>query len=440
MRPRFDTRHILLAALLCAAATGVRAQTTISGVVNTCTAVLGVDGCNKSVAVESANGFSYGDLVLLIQMKGAEIGTTDDNTFGGVTSYNSAGKYELAEIDYIYGNTITFVDDLVNSYDVGAAKQLVRVPKYNNVTVDGVLQGCAWNGAAGGVIAIFDSGTVTLKADVDAAGIGFRGGEASQINAAFGKTGYRYAWSTGFGGGKGEGIAVATPDYDAGRGKLADGGGGGNSRNAGGGGGGNRGAGGKGGKESPPSVGTPQDNGGVGGAALTSSTSGDRIYLGGGGGGGHQNDDRDCHGAVGGGIVIIRAETLKVAVASRTINASGKQPTLCNDDGAGGGGAGGTVLLDVGTIVLDPSTTFTVNVKGGDGGYCSPTSPSTDQFGPGGGGGGGMVWQSGTTFSGSITVQAQGGLPGKWNNLNFRGATAGANGSSSAGLQIPQGP
>lgn len=421
--------------MLCAVATGVRAQTTISGVVNTYTAVLGVDQCNNAVAVENAKGFAYGDLVLLIQMKGATIGTSDDNTFGAVDSYNSVGKYEFAEISYIYDNTITFTYEMVNSYDAGAAKQLVLVPKYTDVTVDDVLTGCVWNGSAGGIVAISASGTVTLKANVDATGIGFRGGEKSQINAAYGATGYRYEWSTGFGGGKGEGVAAYNVDYEAGRGKLANGGGGGNSHNAGGGGGGNRGAGGKGGKESPPSGGSPQDIGGVGGAALTSSTSGDRIYLGGGGGGGHQDNDHDCPGAVGGGIVIIRAETLRVAIASRTIDASGNSSSSCNDDGAGGGSAGGTVLLDVGTFVLDPSTTFTVDVSGGAGGNCT----STPQVGPGGGGGGGMIWQGGSVFSGSITVQGQGGIPGKYNGGNSRGATAGGNGSNSAGLQIPEG-
>ena len=103
-------------------------------------------------------------------------------------------------------------------------------------------------------------------------------------------------------------------------------------------------------------------------------------------------------------MVLIRAGTLVVSAAS-TINAQGarsynKSPVAATDS-AGGGGAGGTVIIDApGTGAL---ANLAVNAFGGVGG-----NSNYFNHGPGGGGGGGYV---ATSFTGA-TVDVSGGVPG----------------------------
>jgi hypothetical protein len=68
----------------------------IGGVVNIYTAVTNMTP--NSVTVTSANGFAVGDRVLLIQVKGALINTTNTASFGQVTNLGSAGNFELLRL------------------------------------------------------------------------------------------------------------------------------------------------------------------------------------------------------------------------------------------------------------------------------------------------------------------------------------------------------
>jgi len=106
----------------------------------------------------------------------------------------------------------------------------------------------------------------------------------------------------------------------------------------------------------------------------------DRLLAGGGGGGGHQNNGVGSDGVAGGGIVVLRApriqgDTIRVVVDGES------QARGAANDGAGGGGAGGTIVLDACTI-MEP---VRVTARGGRGGNCG------GGHGPGGGGGGGRV-------------------------------------------------
>src|SRR5262249_19597319 len=147
---------------------------------------------------------------------------------------------------------------------------------------------------------------------------------------------YFYSISSGEGGQKGEGIASYKMGYEAGRGALANGGGGGNHVNSGGAGGSNYSRGGQGGNQwnggcSAISI------GGIGGDSLKYDNSINKIYLGGGGGGGHQNDNLGTAGANGGGILIVRADS--IAGNNHFILADGFDVLAsAGYDGAGGGG------------------------------------------------------------------------------------------------------
>lgn len=63
----------------------------IGWIVNTYTAVTNMTA--NSVTVTSAVGFSVGDRVLLIQMKGATLNQTNTASFGQVTALGSAGNF-----------------------------------------------------------------------------------------------------------------------------------------------------------------------------------------------------------------------------------------------------------------------------------------------------------------------------------------------------------
>lgn len=417
------------------------AQTdSISGIVNKHTAVLGIDSCNRTLAVKSGRGFKADDWVLIIQMKGATVTTTDDASFGQIVSYRDAGNYELARVRYTYNESITLNDDLINHYDLTGLVQLVRVASYTNAVVKDTVTAPPWNGTSGGVVVLKVAGKLVLHADIDVSGRGFRGGNPSLQYEADGATGYKYFFLPGLSGEKGEGIAAKLEAYRYGRGRLANGAGGGNAMMAGGGGGGNHAAGGKGGFQYEDSL----DVGGLGGEPLVYSNDSDKVFLGGGGGGGQfqWGSDAGTYGACGGGIIIIIADT--IAGNSRYLKADGARVLdTVYSNGGGGGGGGGVILLDVAGY----SSVVTASVRGGDGAnsFHDSGEPSTS---PGGGGGGGIVWVSNGSMPGNLTVTATGGAAGwQCNSVptaypcpDHHGAQDGDNGGGMVDLEIPGAP
>jgi len=402
--------------------------TSISGVINIYTKVTAF-GCN-SITVASASGYNQGDTVLVIQMKGANIDTISNTpSFGSILKYNDAGNYEFNIIKSISGNIIYFQNALLKSYDPSGMVQLISVPYYNNVTVSGTLTALPWNGNTGGVLVFYAAGTVTLNANIDVTGMGFNGGKASINNwPGCSSTGYYYTMASGLGGHKGEGIAVYGVNYESGRGALANGGGGGNNTNAGGAGGGNYGIGGRGGDQYQGCATTPL--GGETGNALTYSNAQNKIFLGGGGGGGHQNDNKGTPGTSGGGIIIIKANAITAnnfSVISDGVN----NTVFLGNDGAGGGGAGGTILLNI----VNYTSALKVQTKGGNGG----NNDGPGCHGPGGGGGGGVIWINGAKLPGDVSAIYKGGLSGIANcNSTSYGAASGALGGIIYNLQLVQ--
>lgn len=341
--------------------------------------------------------------------------------------------------------------------------QIIRVPQYTNATLSGGGPE-PWNGTTGGVLVIDVFGELTLGGGVvvEASGTGFRGGLGRELSGAsgFSDTDYRTPATATTNGSKGEGIA-GTPRYvlnyfdpfnldnafnpsatptssDTGtegypngsfaRGAPGNAGGGStdgrpssNDENSGGGGGGNGGGGGRGGR----AWNSQDPTGGFGGKGFNPSiiNGGQRLFMGGGGGAGTTNNSSQAtnrrtnsdgtaitdqnqnvgngiysSGAAGGGIVIIRAGNV---TGSGTIRAQGAPGLSAGQDGAGGGGAGGTVYVDI----QDPAnlSNLTVDVRGGDGGW----SNFDAAHGPGGGGGGGVV----VSTNSAVTI-APGGLDG----------------------------
>ncbi|MEO0468581.1 MAG: T9SS type A sorting domain-containing protein [Bacteroidota bacterium] len=432
---RIGAAGLLIAAVFFA----VQNQTThLSGHINDYAEIteLGPDW----VRLNDASAFMDDDKVLLIQMKGAVVSTADDSTYGDVQDFGGAGNYEIDQIKEVKGDTLFFAHKLCQTYKINDVMQAVRIPVYQNAIVDGELLGQNWNGNTGGVLALEVSGTLTLQADLNVSGMGFRGGDLNG-RAVPGNSTYICDFSSGKGGIKGEGI-VEIPSAAC-RGKLANGGGGGNDHNAGGGGGSNYGLGGAGGhgwRSNSPGNLSDTDKGGRGGLALSNYYTPDqiRLFLGGGGGGGHQNNGASVPAANGGGIIILIANTLEVDQAV-TIKANAPDATdVLFNDGAGGGGGGGTVLLQVDSYISPAN--LTIDVSGGDG----ASVHTRDQHGPGGGGGGGLI-NSPTAFPNAIQTIVAGGAAGLFVSSNTNhvhhntshGATGGANGGILTSLILP---
>lgn len=415
--------YLVVAVVVASALSGIptHAQTPIGGVVNKYVSVTSIIPCDSMVTVGSPMSFKPGERVMLIQMKGAKISSSNDPNFGTIEDIAGAGAFEFLTIKRVDGEKITFTSPMVHTYDPASAVQLVCVPVYNSARVTSTLTAPPWNGTIGGIVAIEVTGDLYLNEDIVVDGLGFVGGRLSVPKSRCDVSDYLLNWEFGLAGEKGEGIASLRVNYPlAGRGPMANGGGGGNGNNAGGGGGSNGGQGGIGGNANVYCTGN-MTVGGLPGKTLGSYVPEQRLFFGGGGGGSHQNDLQGTNGSNGGGIVIIKAGILHGN--GRNISANGLDVSFDADmDAAGGGGAGGTILIDAGVV----TTPVNVRARGGNGGNIKHMY---NGHGPGGGGGGGVIVTRQPLTN--LNIDVQGGRPGthttKSNEayLQSRGADSG---------------
>jgi PKD repeat protein len=422
----------LCTAILFFALANASAQTFISGVINSYAKVNAIhneDPCAPYIIVDDASSFMEDGHVMIIQMKGAEIDTTESGSFGNLLNLNSAGLYEKTKIDYITNDTIYFSTQFIHDYDVDASVQIVDIPQYTDVTVSAAVYADPWDGEKGGIIAMEVQGVLTLNDKIDASQVGFRGAIRDTLDGFCSwntqLTGYAYPDNDWRGGAKGEGIAEFVMGKENGRGPQGTGGGGGNDHNSGGGGGSNFGTGGAGGQNLTPTplacIGLYP---GIGGYANPSF--GDRLFMGGGGGAGHDNNNTGSNGGTGGGIIYIKANQINANWNNILARGETMPPTIAFD-GGGGGGAGGSILVDAQLLYLG----LTLSVRGGGG--SSANAISTNRcMGPGGGGGGGAIFTG--LASPTLYTYAEGGTSGlvinstSICNNTSNNATAGADG------------
>ena len=389
-----------------------------------------------------------GDLLLIIQMQDATIHASNDVLYGGnsansgpdqlggtgYTDLGNTGKYEYVVATNSVpatGGVLNFIGSgsgrgTVNNYasslptNTRGARtfQVVRIPQFSNILnhdFDYSAQNLScFNGRTGGIYAIH----VVQTLDLTSSGfyVGQRGFRSGYKNDDFrAGTAYTTSLADGLSLVKGEGIA-GTPRYttyswnpidqgfqglpmgDYGRGAAGNAGGGG----AGGGGGGNGGAGGRGGGE-PGTEGRP-------GSAVYRAGSSDfsRLIMGGAGGGGDsrylfpRKEYWQNYPGWGAGIILVHAGSLK---GDSYLSAAG------NDTQGDGGGAGGTIFLNV----MNPysplsSLKLEINASGGPAG--DKTAYGWDYMpGLGGGGGGGQVFHN--LPPGIATINVKGGAAGR---------------------------
>lgn len=426
-----------------------------------------------------------GDLLMVIQMQGSEINSSNTNNYGANTGtargYTStvAGNYEYVyAASGVVSGVVYLAQPLKKSYTNANATgtagqyrfQVVRVPEYTslNIASGASITNAEWDGSTGGIIAANVAGTITFNGGVaiDASALGFRGGGGRLLidekDAGMLNTDYRTNSSKKANGSKGEGIA-GTPKYTRSlgntlvnngaegypNGSYAQGapgnaGGGGtdgnpynNDQNTGGGGGGNGGNGGRGGR----AWNKPAQYGGYGGGTFN-ERSANRLILGGGGGAGTTNngtaegkgysvnyqDGFYSSGGSGGGMVFL---TVGAVSGTGTINANGADGLAVENDGGGGGGAGGSVYFYAANT--SGMSNITINAKGGKGGnaWISQADNGTPndgdpEHGPGGGGAGGVIFTNASVNGSSSVV---GGNPGVTTTSNLPyGAIVGDNG------------
>jgi len=365
------------------------------------TRVTSIDSCKYVIGIESTSGFREGDTVLIHQPTGATL-----NDDGSVSSLNGAGEFAIARIDRVIRTSLYLQPTLLKHLNVESGVQLCRVIGGSRVDIDSSplspssLRSLPFASGLGGVVAIV-ADTIVLSATLDASGCGYGGGSrsVSSSDTCF-TNGNAFAFD-GTSGEKGRSFATTELWRCAGRQRNACGGGGGNARNAGGGGGAGGGSGGGGGNQTSEYM--PLTIGGEGGIAICDSTR-LRLLFGGGGGGGHQNDFNGSDGAAGGGCIYLKAKVL-IGGPNALLKVDGASAGIAFEDGAGGGGAGGMVVLDVDTLVGSVS----VSARGGNGGSVISTASC---HGPGGGAGGGTLIVSPTVNIASISFNVSGGDAG----------------------------
>jgi len=386
----------------------LRAQTTsISGIVNSYHKAVEIIAAKACVRVSSTAGLANNDKVMLIQMKGASINTSNSASFGDTTNLNEAGNYEINTVCNIVGDSVFLVYMIKNQYSVAGKVQMVRIPQYYSANIIDTLKPAPWNNTTGtgGVVAIIAEQDIILNAPVYADSSGFRGGEYRLSDGTcsnfFPSTDYFYdanLLTPQNGSFKGEGVAIVASAQSGGRGAPANGGGGGNNHNNGGAGGANLTAGGNGGGNSS-SVGCRTTLEGLGGKKL-SSHGGSKIFFGGGGGAGHSNFNfpNPKGGGNGGGIVFLQA--INLVGNSRKIAANGRVGGASLGDGASGGGAGGTIIMNINNY----SGAVTIEANGGQGGTANDGGNVGRCYGAGGGGGGGVIYFKGSAPAVTVTV------------------------------------
>ena len=413
--------------------------TTASTIINTYFPGSGTAAANTSsltlgAAAIGTQPVAAGDLLLVMQMQGADIDATNTSSYGdGLTSARASGslfnaRFNAGQYEYVIatnnvpltGGTLTISTALIYSYDNATATttsgqrrfQVIRIPQYLNMTLGANYTVPAWNGRVGGVLAFDVARTLTLGGfTIDGKGRGFRGGAGIQLSGpatadpTLSDQDFRTSNARPTNASKGEGTA-GTPRYlndngalldtrtsgllpvaltdgypngDFARGSAGNAGGGGTDGNPGAAtpAGNDENSGGGGGSNAGfgGTGGNSWDSnlevGGFGGADFTASSP-SRLIMGGGGGAGTTNNGTTVAGGPGAGF-------------------------------ASSGGAGGAIVMGRAQTV---SGTGTIDVSGQDVTYV----PLNDASG-GGGAGGSVLILSANTLA-NVTVLARGGAGG----------------------------
>jgi gliding motility-associated-like protein len=466
-----------------AANTVLNAYTAVTAISGT-TLTVGSNGLTNSFLTTS---LGVGDLILIIQMQGADMdiktqtaepaasggwnagftlpqslwldivgGGNYSNVlakrheWGSVINYNNSGKYEYAEVLSVGGTTsITVRCALKNAYTTSGHVQVVRVPRLQNLTLNpsATIVPTTWTGTIGGIVALEVNGALSFgtNSKISASSFGFRGGTVLNNTVASGAGATDNGWpglqSISNGAEKGEGIGgSAAAEYATlysryGMGAAANGGGGGNNKNSGGGGGCNIGTGAYYGYGVPTAgypgfwelelagMSTTPSSGGGKGGYSGAKSDQNEATLG-PNNASWAGDFRRKEGGFGGHALTYDATRV-------FMGGGGGSGEMDQSQGGSGGTGGGIVFLQSYGIITG---TGIIEANGANGQNSNPTNaPNPGSFsaaklgvdGAGGAGGGGaIIISNGTAIPNTITLNANGGTGGN-NALSFGGFASG---------------
>lgn len=319
----------------------VSGSTPFSASYATCTGSSGGTG----LTLGAASGFSNGQLVIIHQSSGSNVGNWELNKIS-----SGAG-----------GTSLTMAYALQNTYTTGA--QIFSIKQHSEVNVQSGATWSVptWNGGTGGIMGFLCNGKVTITATISGNGAGYLG--AAGVRNADGKQGEGYN------------AAAGSTSINA---NTVGGGGGWAGDNHGGFGGGGGAGGGHANAGSAGGGGGTAGSGGTAGQAGIDNVALSIAHFGGGGGSGGEQYDQGTAGAGaigGGGIIIIAPHIEVIGAISSNGNNGGNSQFGISDGGGGGGGAGGFILLkgayvDVGTnlVTVAGGSGGTHTGSGGDGG------------------------------------------------------------------------
>ncbi len=330
----------------------------------------GKTGAKELTLPSGSAGFKVGQRVLIHQTQGS-----------------GAGTYEEGEVALVAGTKLTLTAALKNTYTSGTGSsraQVVVFATYGNLLIQkgATVTAPAWNGKTGGILPLLLSGDLELAsgAKLSMTGRGFKG--------YFHKGIYRnqHGWqgeST-----IGPGTKKTTPNGSGGAGGYQVKG----KNGSGGGGGGHAAAGGS-------SKANLYGIKGVSGGAAVGKADLSVIVFGGAGGEGSADEDGYQAGSGGysGGIVYVRAASVKLTGVIEAGGAKGGNGTnSCSGCGGagmsgGGGGAAGSVYL------MAKTATFGSNVLTAGGG----AKGSGNESNHGGNGSAGRIRVDFATLNGS---------------------------------------
>ncbi|HSO78047.1 MAG TPA: hypothetical protein VLQ76_05725, partial [Bacteroidales bacterium] len=187
-----------------------QAKPLVTGQVNRYAKVLTVGA--DYVTVQNASDFSPGDTVMVIQMSGAEINASATLPGNMQNSIGSPGSFEIAIVQSVVGNQITITRNILFPYDPEGKVQIIRLGIYLDAVVNAELSCAPWDSttSTGGVLA-FMANKLTLNADINVSGKGFKGGQVAQGSAICQEIGeayrsYFYDITSTAAGFKGEGV------------------------------------------------------------------------------------------------------------------------------------------------------------------------------------------------------------------------------------------
>lgn len=131
--------------------------------------------------IASTEGFSAGDLVMVLQTTGLVPEPARGAPGPIELSDDPVGRWELARVESTRSGEVWLTAPLIHSY-AARVTQLIRVPEYTSVEVRPGASVVAkpWEGGTGGVLAFLASGTIRNDGELQASGAGFRGGMAGQ--------------------------------------------------------------------------------------------------------------------------------------------------------------------------------------------------------------------------------------------------------------------